>query len=167
VVSPSRAALAALGCAFALACNPVLDDQISALGGEKQGVPRGPNHRPGQPCTLCHDGALSDPPAFSVAGTVFQDANGTAPLSGIEVQMVDVTGAKHSELTNAAGNFYVSPKTYQPIYPMKVTLLQGQTSVTMQSHVGWAGGCAICHKDPAGPDSPGHVYFNVPPGGTP
>ena len=58
-----------------LSCDPVHDDAVSALGGETPGIPRGPLHRPGQPCLVCHDGASGDPAAFSMAGTVFLDAN--------------------------------------------------------------------------------------------
>src|ERR1700683_3328645 len=58
--------LAMLVGALMVGCNPVLDDAIADLGPEKPGVHPGPLHRPGQPCLLCHDGALGDPQAFSV-----------------------------------------------------------------------------------------------------
>ena len=47
---------------------------------------------------------------------------------------------------------------------MKTSVVSGGVTVQMQSHVGWAGACATCHVDPAGPDSPGHVYFTIPTG---
>ena len=54
------------------ACDPVHGDAISALGPEAPDVRQGPLHRPGQPCLLCHDGALGDPQRFTIAGTVFE-----------------------------------------------------------------------------------------------
>ena len=158
-----------LGIALALgaACNPVTQNQIDALGPETAGVRTGPLHRPGQPCLLCHDGAIGDPPAFSVAGTVFQNAGDTAALESATVTLTGSDGASYGATTNAAGNFYLTPSEFTPKYPLRVSVAWGGTTVTMRSHIGWAGACATCHVDPAGPDSPGHVYFDVGDGGTP
>ena len=52
---------------------------------EAPGVRRGPLHRPGQPCLLCHDGALGDPQRFTVAGTVFQTPGAGCRLGGATV----------------------------------------------------------------------------------
>ena len=144
-----------------VACDPVLASKIDALGGNAPGVRNGPLHRPGQPCTLCHDGAFRDPPAFSVAGTVYTSADSAVPLAGAIVTLVGADGASFPVMTNDAGNFYVSPDAFSPKYPMRVSVAYGGTTVQMQSHVGWSGSCGTCHADPAGPDSPGHVYFNV------
>jgi hypothetical protein len=159
-------AAALLALAWA-ACDPVQSDAVAKLGGEVQGVPRGPLHRPGQPCTFCHDGALGDPPQFSVAGTIYQTADGTTALSGATVSLTDVDGKTYVATTNAAGNFYVTPTAYSPHYPMRVGVTSAGVTVNMQSHIGWASSCAACHVDPAGPDSPGHVYFDVPNGQVP
>ena len=159
--------IVALAAAAAASCDPVQSDQIAALGGEAPGVRRGPLHRPGQPCTLCHDGALGDPPAFSVAGTIYQSADSATALSGATVTLTGADGKTYSTSTNAAGNFYLTPTDFTPKYPMRVGVASSGTSVTMQSHIGWAGSCGFCHVDPAGPDSPGHVYFNIPNGQVP
>ncbi len=153
--------------ALGLACNPVLEDQIAALGPEATDVSTGPLHRPGQPCTLCHDGAVGDPPAFSAAGTVYENASSTSPLANATVTFTGADGETHPTTTNAVGNFYVTPAEFVPKYPMRVSVTSNGTTVTMQSHVGWASSCATCHADPAGPTSPGHVYFVVPNGKTP
>jgi hypothetical protein len=143
-------------------CDPVHDDAVAALGGETPGVPRGPLHRPGQPCVLCHDGASGDPRAFSMAGTVFAGGNTLVPSVGATVSLQSADGATATAVTNAAGNFFLTPDAYTPRYPVHVTrITQGNVSVTMHSHIGTNGSCAGCHADPAGPDSPGHVYFNV------
>src|SRR5450432_160855 len=43
-----------LVCALVGCGDPVHDTAVSALGPEAPGVPKGPLHRPGQPCVLCH-----------------------------------------------------------------------------------------------------------------
>jgi hypothetical protein len=149
-------------------CDPVHAEAQAALGGETPGVPRGPLHRPGQPCLVCHDGAAGDPGAFSVAGTVYVDAEGTIALAGAAVALEGADGATFTSVTNAAGNFYVTPGEFTPRYPFHViSVTVGDVAVAMHSHIGGNGSCAGCHFDPPGPASPGHVYFNVPSGMTP
>jgi len=145
--------------ALAGACDPTQSNAVASLGDEAPGVRRGPLHRPGQPCLLCHDGTLGNPPAFSVAGTVYANpAPDTSPASGVDVVLTDANGATHTATTNAAGNFYVSPSEFQPAYPMRVKLQAGNGNpVCMFTHVGRDGSCAGCHTEPAGPRSPGHV----------
>ena len=154
--------LVALGTASAVgSCDPVRDDAISALGGEAPGVPPGPLHRPGQPCLLCHDGSAGDASALSIAGTVFAGGNTLEPSVGATVTLQSADGTQATATTNAAGNFYLTPDTYAPRYPVHViSIEQGSASVTMHSHIGGNGSCAGCHTDPPGPASPGHVYFS-------
>ena len=157
-----------MGVAALFGCNPVLDDEVAALGGEANGVRPGPQHRPGQPCLLCHDGALGDPNEFSVAGTVFLQPTGTDPVKGALVELHGGDGRVFTLTTNAAGNFFVSPQKYTPQYPLEVDVQFAGETTTMHSTIGRDGACASCHSDPAGPDSPGHVYVrlgdgNVPP----
>jgi hypothetical protein len=149
--------------ALAGSCDPVHDRAVSALGGETPGVPPGPMHRPGQPCLLCHDGAQGDPPAFSMAGTVFLYANSAAQVaSGATVTLEDKDGSTISTTVNQAGNFFLTPDTYSPTYPVHVkSVTLGDVSISMHSHIGGNGSCAGCHADPEGPDSPGHVYLHV------
>jgi hypothetical protein len=162
---PSGALVFLSGFAAAVAagsCDPVHSDAVAALGGEAPGVPPGPLHRPGQPCILCHDGASGDPAAFSLAGTVFLDANSLTPAPGVTVTLVAADGNTKNAVTNAAGNFYLTPSDYNPKYPVHVSSVAlGGVSALMHSHIGGNGSCAGCHVDPAGPDSPGHVYFEV------
>src|SRR5437762_1056198 len=96
-----RAAMLAFswGAVGAASCgDPVRDDGIASLGPEQPGVRRGPTHRPGQPCLLCHDDGEAT--AFSVAGTVFADANSTAPVGGVAVYLIDATAAVFTVSTN-------------------------------------------------------------------
>jgi hypothetical protein len=158
-----------------VACDPVHDDAISALGGETPGVRRGPLHRPGQPCILCHDGALGDPQRFTVAGTIFQTSGAKAPAVGATVTLTDANGSAIQVQTNAAGNFYLTQNQYDPVVPMQVVVTgSGGAAAKMQTVVAGNlaeepnnGSCASCHFDPAGPTSPGHVCITLDDGGTP
>jgi len=158
-----------------LGCDPVHDDAIAALGPEASGVRRGPLHRPGQPCLLCHDGATGDPQRFSVAGTIFESAGSLVPVVGATVVVTDATGStKTLPATNAAGNFYVTPSQYDPTFPVQV-MVHGPSGqvVTMQTLIEGNGtvlpngACASCHFDPSGPSTPGHVCLQLDDGGTP
>jgi hypothetical protein len=161
---PLFALLAAL---LAAACDPVHASAVSALGGEAPGVRTGPLHRPGQPCLLCHDGALGDPPAFSVAGTVFQRPGDKTPVDGATVTLTDVDGSTYTAQTNAAGNFYVTPSQWTPHYPMIARIAASGLNVPMNTLIGTQGACNGCHVDPAGPTSPGHICLALDDGGTP
>jgi hypothetical protein len=141
-----------------VACDPVQSDAIAALGGEAQGVRPGPLHRPGQPCLLCHDGAPGDPGEFSVAGTVFQNPADPQAARGARVELKAADGSSSTQTTNAAGNFYIPARSWQPRYPLQVSVSFESFKVSMTSNIGRDGACASCHFDPAGTDSPGHVY---------
>jgi hypothetical protein len=160
-------ALAAASIASALtvtACDPVHAAEVDALGGEAPGVRKGPLHRPGQPCITCHDGAIGDPPAFSVAGTVFTSDGSSQPANGVLVTLADAAGHKHTATTNAAGNFYITPNEFTPVYPMTATISVSATSkvaTSMTSLIGRDGSCGDCHKDPAGPSSAGHIFITT------
>ncbi len=150
----------------AAACDPVVSDAISALP-DQPGVRNGPLHRAGQPCLLCHDGSFGDPPAFSVAGTVFETSGGVVGADEAVVSMTDTDGKTYNATTNSVGNFYITPSQWSPTFPLTHVMVTGATGViaTMQSSVGRDGACASCHFDPKGPTSPGHVALSSPDGG--
>jgi len=155
------------------ACDPVVDDAVAALGPETPGVRQGPLHRPGQPCLLCHDGALGDPQRFTVAGTVFQTTGARNAAPNVTVNIVDATGATIGLSSNAAGNFYATPGQYDPTFPLRISLTSDGLTVQMETLVEGNGttlpngACASCHFDPAGPTSPGHVALRLDDGGVP
>jgi hypothetical protein len=158
-----RAALPSLSAALVAAalagsCDPVHEHQEDVLADNAPGVQNGPLHRPGEPCLVCHDGD------FSMAGTIFVGGNDKTPLAGATVTLTGADGVTESLRTNAAGNFYANASDYTPHYPVHVSVTSGGTTVQMVSHIGGNGSCAFCHVDPAGPGSPGHVYFDVPNG---
>lgn len=156
------------------ACDPVHDDAKAALGPETPGVQKGPLHRPGQPCLVCHDGAMGDPPRFIIAGTVYRTQGTLLASEGAIVSLVDTNGSSIQLTTNAAGNFYATPGQYDPAFPIQVTvegssgqMTRMETLIEGNGTVEPNGGCASCHSDPQGPNSPGHVCITLDDGGTP
>jgi hypothetical protein len=155
--------LAAGGCLALMACvDPVHDSEIQALGPEDPGVGRGPLHRPGQPCLVCHGGNGPSSTTFTVAGTVYAVQGGNQPASRAVVQIEDIDGRIVTIATNAAGNFYLLPTDFIPHYPiqMQVTSADGATVATMLSPSMREGSCASCHTSSRGPTSPGAVYVS-------
>jgi hypothetical protein len=143
---------------IAVSCgDPVPDAAVTALGPEDPAVPPGPSHRPGQPCVLCHrDGGNAS--AFSVAGTVYQDANSQKPAGNVAVIIIDSTNTTFTAVTNCAGNFYLVNNRLAPSYPIWVSLRAGQVQRDMASPAYREGSCSACHAGSRSPQSPGHVY---------
>jgi hypothetical protein len=148
----------ALALAAASACgDPVHDNEVAALGSEAPGVSPGPDHRPGQPCLVCHGGEGPASEQFSFGGTVYEIAGPTVGYGGATVKLTDVNKVEATATTNSVGNFYVLASDYAPTYPVDVELDQGSYRNPMFTHIGRNGSCAWCHYDPAGPATPGHV----------
>jgi hypothetical protein len=148
------ALLAAPSCA-----DPTHDRAVAALGREASGVPEGPLHRPGQPCLTCHGDSGPASSEFTLGGTVYALFREDAPAAGAVVRVEDITGRTLSLLTNAAGNFWVTPAQWVPTYPIQMKVTLGGVSKQMTTHVGRAGSCADCHREPPSQTSPGHVYI--------
>jgi hypothetical protein len=152
-------------------CDPVLSDAINALGGEAPGVRKGPLHRPGQPCTLCHDGAIGDPQAFSIAGTIYNLPSDTTGLNLATVSMTDSAMVTYQATTNAAGNFYITPDEWSPLFPITSVVVTSPNPIVfpvqMQSEMGRNGSCATCHVNPVSTSSAGQVVMTTDDGGTP
>jgi hypothetical protein len=79
------------------------------------------------------------------------------------VTLADLRGTTFNATTNEAGNFFVKPAEYSPVYPLSAGVTYQGVFVAMTTHVGGTGSCATCHVDPLGQSSPGHIY--VPPTG--
>ena len=152
--------IGALGCAPAVLspADPENARAVDALGPEDPQVPKGPLHRPGQPCLLCH-GADRDAPIFSVAGTIYRDNTSAVPLSDAEILLIDSAARRFTAHANCVGNFYVRPGEFEPVWPFWVAIRQGANDTTMASPVHREGSCATCHFEPAGPDTAGRVYL--------
>jgi hypothetical protein len=147
-------AVVALGCA-----DPTREAAIANLGGEVEGVPPGPLHRPGQPCLACHDG--HEARRYSMAGTVYRLADGDAPAPGVRVEIVDSVEQTFVVETNCAGSFFVRPEDFTPAYPAWTSLSLGAYRIAMETPIHREGSCAGCHADPAGPDAVGRVYLQA------
>jgi hypothetical protein len=156
-------AVAASAAAFVGCVDPVHDQQVEALGGEAPGVPTGPDHRPGQPCLVCHGGQGPASTDFSVAGTVYAVEQQSAPAVGAQVQVEDMAGSVFVSPTNAAGNFYVTTSQWQPTFPIKMQVSLGPVTTGMMTAAGRDGSCAACHQSTVGPASPGPVYVATDP----
>lgn len=164
---------------LATACgDPVHDMQREALGGEVDGVPKGPLHRPGQPCLVCHSDYGPAHMVLSFGGTVYEyqyDTNlGDAPLANASITLTDQTGRSYLTATNCAGNFFVQRADFDPVFPVSVRLEYGNLPhiPQMTTRIRRDGSCASCHYEPIGPRSPGRVYAqpveaSFPPQGCP
>lgn len=160
---PSTTLLRLLSSALLIAAlwscaDPARDRAIEALGPEAPGVKEGPLHRPGQPCLLCHDDAGNAPP-FSVAGTVYIEADSLRPIEDVTVSLIDALGGTFSATTNCAGNFFVRPREYSLEGPIWINMQREQVFREMDTPVYRDGSCAGCHGDPIGPASAGHVFL--------
>jgi len=153
-------ALGALAVVGACDANPVHDNDVAALGPEPSGSP-GPEHRPGQPCLVCHGGEGPASLQFSVGGTIYQSQSGAlVGQNGATVTMNDTNGTTATATTNTVGNFYVLESQWTPTFPVHVdAVTYGDTTTDMITHIGRDGSCATCHSDPPGGDLVGHVYL--------
>jgi hypothetical protein len=154
--------------AFVACDDPVQSAEIAALGPEDPNVPVGELHRPGQPCTVCHDN-------FSIGGTIYHD-DLTTPYDSASVTLVDAANNQYTATTNSAGNFFVRKSDWQPVFPIGAyTVAEGgqvygvtvvgddpTTPSQMFTHMGRTGSCATCHfgSGPAA-NTPGPVFVQV------
>lgn len=145
---------------FGTSClDPVHSDRVDALGPEAAGTGPGPTHRPGQPCTTCHGGDGPGSPEFAFAGTVYATRTGTGPASGVDVVFTTANGRTFTARTNEVGNFYVPRTDFDVPLPVHVKLVSGSVTNEMTTRIGGNGGCAFCHRDPAGATQMPHVYL--------
>ena len=134
-----------------VACSdPVRDHEIERLGPEDPNVAAGPEHRPGQPCVLCHSagGPASGHP-FRVAGTIFKtDSPGVAGAENVEVRFVDGRSDGPADIvtTNKVGNFWVEEKDWNTTFPFRVGIFEDNKLLAeMTTAVDREGSCASCH----------------------
>ncbi|MFI5301930.1 MAG: hypothetical protein ACHREM_27895 [Polyangiales bacterium] len=147
---------AAVAMAASWSCDPVHNNAIAALGPEDPSVPKGPLHRPGQDCNICHGGSGPGGKAFVAAGTVYAAYDDAAPLNGATIVLTDANGYTPPQsmlpiTTNAAGNFYITTDDWAPTFPVSVAVTYKgvATPTQMFSHMGKAGSCAKCHQGAA------------------
>jgi len=152
-----------LGLLLALALSacgdPAHEDAVSALGSEAPGVPAGPLHRPGQPCTVCHGGKGPGNMDFRLAGTLYKYPGSPEPLANAIVRFWDAHGRTAFTGTNCAGNFWLQKTDWDPEWPVFTSVEFGGVRVDMDTPIFRAGSCATCHREPASVHSLPQVYF--------
>lgn len=162
----SRCCLFGLAMMHASCTDPVRDQQIEALG-EEVGEP-GPEHRPGQPCLLCHSqGGPAADKSFKVAGTIFEtNEPGSPGADGVVVEMIDANGLSPTTrpTTNRAGNFWVTNDEWSDLeFPFRVRIFPkgAPEPLRMETTVNREGSCNYCHRPfPKGPLSEGERQVN-------
>jgi mono/diheme cytochrome c family protein len=119
-------------------------------------------HRPGQPCLVCHGVDYSPGgPVFAVAGTVYLRASDAEGIGGALVEVTDARGRQFRAPTNRVGNFMVEVKPglsspqltrrgrlrigYEPEYPLSIRIERGDLVQEMESFAWRDGSCAGCH----------------------
>lgn len=146
LVAPLLAPLLAI-----VACyDPVHLDAIAVLGPEAPGIPEGPLHRPGDPCTTCHGGRGPAELDLSIAGTLFKTRGSKVPETRGLVTVTDVLGESRTLRTNEAGNFFIARSDWDPGFPLTIVVEADGQRRAMITTIGRDGGCAACHRDPGG-----------------
>jgi len=177
-------ALAAASAILGGCGNPAVDARIEALGEETPGGPS-ENHRPGQPCVLCHSLYGGAEPEMSIAGTLYatpdmvQDPNSGAlvpppPVANATVILYDSFGDRREAKTNCVGNFYIT-SDWQPIFPLYTEVeydLPGSNPAqkkrtAMSSYIQREGSCNTCHLGDRNQGSAGRIYCLLTPPATP
>ncbi|WP_394822901.1 hypothetical protein [Pendulispora albinea] len=143
----------ALAASAASCTDPVIDEAIAKLGDEPASPGPGPNHRPNQPCVLCHQPAGTANSHFAVAGTIYDVADPKAAkgVEGVQILMVDAAGTspRGNVFTNKSGNFFVRDTDWPDLqFPFHVKINKDGNNKLMTSHVGREPSCAGCHRDP-------------------
>ncbi len=139
-------------------------------------------HRPGQPCLLCHsaDGHFPKAPGgktFVLGGTIYAtvDANENDGLRDVEVVFTDARGDEFTALTNRSGNFLVEVDSgldqprqkskgvlkvpRNPLFPLEVIVRRDGIENKMHTKIWRNGSCAHCHGPSLARDSVGRVYL--------
>jgi hypothetical protein len=146
-------ALGSAGCG-----DPAHDDAVSALGPERAGVPKGPEHRAGQPCLTCHG---EDGPAdlvMTFGGTIYAHENSEAPAPNAIVRVVGSDLRTYETTTNCVGNFWIPAHELEPLLPAGAAVTSGNTSRVMRTQMHRTGSCNECHVSREAPSSPGRVW---------
>jgi hypothetical protein len=75
------------------------------------------SHNPGTNCIAagCHDGSTPKAPRWTVAGTLYTDAAGSAPVSGASVEIVDAKGQLLTIATAVDGSFHTADAVSHPL----------------------------------------------------
>lgn len=129
--------------------------------GDVDHEPTGDEHRPGQPCLVCH-GAEYSPggDVFEVAGTIYETIDSQTGLDDVDVIITDADDREIRLRSNRAGNFYLEEGDATIRYPLTVAIESGGQRMQMTSPILREGSCAHCHtKDGPSESSVGRVFL--------
>ncbi len=93
-------------------------------------------HYSGYNCSNCH--------GFEFGGTVYTDAGGSSPVSGVEVQITGSNGNTATLTSNSYGNFWASSSL--PVSPYTTTVSYNGNTIPMISSFS-NGSCNGCHSN--------------------
>lgn len=126
--------------------------------------PTGDEHRPGQPCLVCH-GIEYTPgdEVFELAGTIYETIDAESGMNDVDVIIEDADGREIRLRSNRAGNFYLEEgETIR--FPLHVAIERGEERMEMRSPILREGSCAHCHtKDGPNESSVGRVFLRETP----
>lgn len=125
--------------------DPVPQAKIDELP-EESGDPSA-QHRPGQPCVLCHSTYEGAEPELALGGTVYGIGADGKPEAAPNryVVIIDSAGDFRGICSNDAGNFFVKKEDWSEIaFPLTVQVGESR----MRSLIGRDGSCATCHGLP-------------------
>jgi hypothetical protein len=74
----------------------------------------GGEHNAGQACIACHE--ADGGPRFTLAGTLYDDVAGTAPIAGATIIVTDANGATTDLVTQQNGNFWTNEPLVFPVH---------------------------------------------------
>ena len=97
-------------------------------------------HRAGERCATCHDGEGG--PAFTIGGTLFSDAAGSAAVAGVTVTLVNAEGTRIDMVSAENGNFW----TDQPVAFPVTTYASSCPDLTAMQTLADSGNCNGCHQ---------------------
>jgi hypothetical protein len=131
-------------------------DQPDAAGTEDCEPPvataKDGHHNPGLTCNTpgCHKvgatGAAAPP--YTIGGTLYNDLEGTEPVGGATIIVLDAAGTEYKLVTSTNGNFWsIEPMTF----PVTVSASRCPDTLPMVSPVTEAGGSCnqvSCHAGP-------------------
>lgn len=86
---------------------------------------------------------------FTVAGTAFTDLEGTGPLSGATITVIDSTGKTVTLTTNAVGNFYTAVAVTPPL-TAEISYNGNSRKMAHQVDTGACNSCHVCEGSPGG-----------------
>lgn len=127
--------------------------------------PTGDEHRPGQPCLVCH-GVEYTPggEVFELAGTIYETIDAQTGTAGVDVIIEDADGREIRLRSNRAGNFYLEEGDAAIRYPLHVAIERGDERVEMRSPIVREGSCAHCHtREGPNESSVGRVFLRETP----